>query len=314
MLLAVFLLSASLVRGDTSDNWCGASSNLCSTHYNGLTNLACGFCRSWTLASCIAGNVLRLNGLDSGALPGDSSSSRNYVAYASLDQPFDLTNGSAWSLQTLPSTVPNTREGALWPSQDNATIYSYGGRAPDAPDAPIDTSSLPQYNVASQSWSVPVGQTVEISRLVGGVQVNIPEAQVAYYLGGFQSELTSQAITDGQQHYATSMIEFNTTTKAIKTYAADSVLPAQYGALTYLPYGTDGILLFFGGEKPSSSVVEDCSNCTIVSEIVFVITILTVLEHLGSCVDIRQSKSDVARAEDCQHDHTQIGFLYFDSI
>lgn len=47
------------------------------------------------------------------------------------------------------------------------------------------------------------------------------------------------------------MLVFNTTTQEASQVNAPFA-PVQNGALVYLPYGDEGVLLFFGGENPSA--------------------------------------------------------------
>lgn len=102
-----FLLSLwwfALVAAQNND-WCSSSSILCGTSANVQTDLSCGVCRSWTYSANIAGNTLRMLGLDGGATAGDGNSNNTYMVYATLDTDFDLTNGKNWLLELLPSSV-----------------------------------------------------------------------------------------------------------------------------------------------------------------------------------------------------------------
>ncbi|QIX01679.1 hypothetical protein AMS68_007196 [Peltaster fructicola] len=257
-LLLACLASALLVQADST--WCTPGTNKCSFTGHILTDLSCGFCRTWTLSPSIASNTLRIVGLDGGSLPGDFSASNNYMVSTSLTAKFDLTDGTAWRMSVVPTSVPNVRDSAFWPSRDNSTIWQYGGRTPSS-DSILDSGVLPELAVSSYSWSTPVTD-VSLARLDAGVNVNVPDRQNAYYVGGYQDSTTSKTITDGLKHFATKMIAFNTTSASPNTLSAP-FLPVQNGAVTYLPYGKAGSLLYFGGETPSSATVTDCTDCQV---------------------------------------------------
>ena len=246
------------VQTSISQDWCDFSSIKCSTTNEVLTDLSCGWCRSWTIASNIANNKLRMVGIDGGALPGDGNASNNYMVEVSLDQSFDLTDGNAWRMSLLPESVPLTKDSALWSNSSNSTLLNYGGHAPGS-NVPNGTE-IASLDTSSNQWSV-VSTLISIQRLTDGASINVPESGKAYYIGGYQSNYTSSdSPDDGLLHYSTSMVQFDTDTNPPSTIDAP-FLPVQFGAASYIPVGS-GALLYFGGESPPTANVNDSSRCT----------------------------------------------------
>src|SRR6201999_3192158 len=113
-----------------AETWCKADTKIyCNITGNQLFDLSCGWCRSWTFASNIAGNKLRMVGLDGGALPGDGNATRDYMVEASLDEQFNLTDGKNWKLSLLPNGYPKLKGTTLWSNPSNSTLFTYGGHA-----------------------------------------------------------------------------------------------------------------------------------------------------------------------------------------
>ena len=252
-----FLLAC--IQTSIAQDWCDFSSIKCSTTDQVLTNLSCGWCRSWTFASNIANNKLRMVGLDGGALPGDGDASHNYMVEASLDQEFDLTDGNAWKMSLLPSSVPLTKGGALWSNTSNSTVLNYGGHAPGStvPNG-TDIASL---DTSSDQWST-VSTLISIQRLTNGASIDVAETGKAYYIGGWRSNVTSSdSPGDGLMHYSTSVVQLDTSTNA-PSLINSPFLPVQFGAASYIPVG-GGALLYFGGESPPTASINDTSTCTV---------------------------------------------------
>lgn len=243
--------------------WCSQGSYLCDAPYDPLkqTDLRCGICRSWTYSANIAGDELRLIGLDGGPLPGDGNGSHNYMVSTTLDRSFDLTNGSHWQLALLPSFMRSTRHGALWSSPDNSTIFAYGGRTP-APNPAQSGNELPTLDVSSEKWT-DQNSPISLYRLTDGADVNIPESQMAYYIGGFQDQTVStEAPSDGLAHYATSVAVFDTGTK-IPSLVDAPFLPIQNGAAFHVSIGT-GLLIYIGGESPHQPVLNQTGDTNMI--------------------------------------------------
>lgn len=121
------LLVLHFLRHASADEWCNPNTKFyCNTTGNQLIDLSCGWCRSWTFASNICGNKLRIVGLDGGALPGDGDPTRDYMVETSLDQEFNLTQGDKWKLSLIPQGYPKLKGGALWSNPSNTTLINYG--------------------------------------------------------------------------------------------------------------------------------------------------------------------------------------------
>jgi hypothetical protein len=196
-------------------------------------------------------------GLDGGSLPGDGNASRDYMVEASLDQSFDLTNGTNWKLSLLPRGFPKLKGSTLWSNPSASTIFSYGGQ--DLNEVVTNGNDIFTLNTTSNKWFIN-STLINTQRLTNGAAVNVPNLGKGFYIGGYQANYTSSsAPNDGLNHFATSMIQFDTVTKVSSLIDAP-FLPVQFGALSYIPIG-GGILLYFGGETPSTAnVVEDLED------------------------------------------------------
>ncbi|KAI9371697.1 hypothetical protein BJX61DRAFT_534554 [Aspergillus egyptiacus] len=212
-----------------------------------LSDLSRGFCRSWKFGATIADNVLYMNGLDGGIIPGDENSTNNYLVEVDLSRSLDLSDGSNYNLTLIPSDIPNLKDQALWSNRRNTTLYSYGGRG--ASNTSADEGAW-SYTLASGEWELLPG-SVKPVRLSYGAHVNVPELQAAYWVGGYQSSDTTPSITDDTKEYATNMLQFNTTTGEFSQLDAPFT-PVQEGALIYIPNRRLGTLIYFGGEVPST--------------------------------------------------------------
>jgi hypothetical protein len=254
--LSITFLPLSLAQESTSPSkyWCEDNGRtFCDSNGTILSDLSCGWCRSWTFASNIAGNKLRLIGLDGGALPGDGNATRDYMVEASLDEPFNLTDGTNWKLSVLPSGYPKLKGGALWSDPSNTTLFEYGGHSVDL-FAPNETD-IPTFKTRENKWSM-TSALITIQRLTTGTSVNVPDLGQAYYIGGYQSNYTSANVPrDGLSHYATSMLQFSTGSIGSVQFEAP-FLPAQFGAVAHIPLGDSDVLIYFGGETPNSQVLK----------------------------------------------------------
>ncbi|KAL3461828.1 hypothetical protein BJX64DRAFT_152016 [Aspergillus heterothallicus] len=189
-----------------------------------------------------------MNGLDGGIIPGDENSTSNYLVEVDLSRSLDLSDGSNYNLTVIPSDVPNLKDQALWSNRRNTTLYSYGGRG--ASNTSADEGAW-SYTVASGEWQLQPG-SIKPVRLSYGAHVNVLELQAAYWVGGYQSSDTTPSITDETKEYATSMLQFNTTTGEFSQLDAPFT-PIQEGALVYIPNRRLGTLVYFGGEVPSEA-------------------------------------------------------------
>ncbi|KAL4919697.1 hypothetical protein BDW62DRAFT_209634 [Aspergillus aurantiobrunneus] len=212
-----------------------------------LPDLSRGFCRNWKFGANIANDVLYMNGLDGGIVPGDNNGSNNYLVELNLSAPIDLGDGANYKLSTIPSNVPKLKDQALWANAANTTLFSYGGRGANGTSS---DDGVWTYNIADNSWRIQQ-TSVKPVRLVSGAYVNAPEIQASYWIGGLQDSDTTPSITDKTRTYATGMIQFNTTTQEFTLLDAPFT-PVQEGALVYLPVKKLGALIFFGGEVPSA--------------------------------------------------------------
>ncbi|EEP76020.1 conserved hypothetical protein [Uncinocarpus reesii 1704] len=216
-----------------------------------LVDLSEGFCRSYKFGSNIANNVLYLNGLDGGLIPADGDASTNlasiddYLVQLDLTRKFSVDVGSYYRMSLIDPAIPKLKDQALWSSQDNSTLYCYGGRGVSNTSA---DNGIWTYKTAEKTWQLQQA-SVRPVRLVKGAYVNAPRIQSAYWIGGYQSNDTSLAI-GSELIFAKGMIQLNTTTGELKEL--DSPFPGvQQGALVYVPVGELGILVFMGGEVPS---------------------------------------------------------------
>lgn len=80
--------------------------------------------------------------------------------------------------------------------------------------------------------------------------INVPAIEGAFWIGGFHSSGITTTGGDQTQDYAVGMLGFNTTTQ-VATQLDAPFAPVQEGALQYLPYGDQGLLVYLGGETPS---------------------------------------------------------------
>lgn len=248
----LLLFVSAYIQNSLAQGWCSFSSSKCEDTGEALKNLSCGWCRSWTFGTNIANNKLRMIGLDGGALPGDGNSSNNYMVELSLDQDVDISDGSAWQLTLLPSSVPKLKGSTLWSDSSNSTLFNYGGRSP-GPLVP-NGNDIPTLDTQSDQWSVAT-TLISIQRLAEGASVNALDINKAFYIGGYQSNFTStDAPSDGLLHYTTSMFQFDTNTNMPSQIDAP-FLPIQFGAASYIPVG-GGALVYFGGESPSTPTVK----------------------------------------------------------
>ncbi|RAK80039.1 uncharacterized protein BO72DRAFT_27003 [Aspergillus fijiensis CBS 313.89] len=211
-----------------------------------LTDLSGGFCRSYQFGVNIANDVLYMVDLDGGLVPDDGNSSHNYMLQLDLSQSFSMNDGANYKMSLVDAQIPVLKDQALWSSRDNSSLFLYGGRR--ASNISLD-EKVWKYEVQGGKWEVQETSAVPV-RYDGGVNVNVPELQSAYWLGGYQDSSTTTAITDSRRMYATSMVEFNTTTGEIAEIESP-VTPVQDGALVYIPVGEKGLLVFLGGETPS---------------------------------------------------------------
>ncbi|KAL4781755.1 hypothetical protein BJX76DRAFT_369608 [Aspergillus varians] len=211
-----------------------------------LNDLSGGFCRNWKFGATIANEVLYLNGLDGGIIPGDNNGSNNYLVELDLSTHVNLLNGANYKLSQIPPDVPKLKDQAFWSNRANTTLFSYGGRG--ANDTLAD-NEVWTYNISDGSWHIQK-TSVKPVRLLGGAYVDAPESQAAFWIGGYQSRDTTSSITDETKTYSTGMIQFNTTTEEFSLLESPFT-PVQEGALVYLPVGGQGVLIFFGGEVPS---------------------------------------------------------------
>ncbi|KAL2816667.1 hypothetical protein BJX63DRAFT_419866 [Aspergillus granulosus] len=178
-----------------------------------LSDLSGGFCRSWKFGATIVNDVLYLNGLDGGLIPGDGNSTNNYLVEVDLSDPLDLSDGANYNLSLIPSNVPSLKGQALWSNQRNTTLYSYGGLG--ANNILADEGAW-TYTLGNGEWELQSG-SIKPVRLSYGAQVNVPERQAAYWLSQLDAPFTS----------------------------------VQEGALVYIPTHRLGTLIYFGGEVPS---------------------------------------------------------------
>lgn len=253
----VFLIL--FVQRIIAQDWCSAGSNTCDSIGRVPSDLGCGFCRSWTFFSNIANNKLRMLGLDGGATASDGDPSNTYMVSAPLDRDFDLTDGAKWRLDLLPDSVPNVKGGALWSNPDNSTIFAYGGRAASELDVP-SSNDIPQLDTADDKWTVEQA-AIQLNRLTNGAPVNVPELGKAFYIGGWKDPtVVTDAPDDGLQHFAQSVAVFDTKGKSLSLVDAP-FLPVQNGAAFYIPVG-EGLLVYFGGEVPSSEAQESSDTVT----------------------------------------------------
>ena len=77
-----------------------------------------------------------------------------------------------------------------------------------------------------------------------------PDVQAAFWLGGYQSSDTSPLYDDDTKSYSDKMYQLNTTTGQF-TMLDSPYTAVEQGALVFLPFGDEGILVFMGGEVPS---------------------------------------------------------------
>lgn len=218
-----------------------------------LSDLSNGFYHSWKFGSVITNNILHLNGLDGGLLPGDSNANNTYLVNVDLTKAFNLSDGSAYKLSVIPTSVPNLKDQALWSSQDNSTLFAYGGRG--ASNTALD-NGVWEYDLKNQQWNL---QTTSVKpvRLEGGSHANAPSINAAFWVGGFQSSDTTPAITNATLEFATGMLRFNTSTQSVDSLPAPFT-PVQNGALNFLNIG-GGLLVYIGGETPEK---QDGANMT----------------------------------------------------
>ncbi|PGH11406.1 hypothetical protein AJ79_04907 [Helicocarpus griseus UAMH5409] len=184
-----------------------------------LTDLSKGFCRSYKFSANIAKGILYLTGLDGGLIPGDSYNLNNYIVELDLTRPFSVEDGSEYKMSLIDGKVPILKDQALWSDKQNTTLFAYGGRGP--------------------------------VRLSGGAHVNVSSIQSAFWIGGYQDSDTTPDIKDKTKIYTDDMIQFNTTSGAL-TQIESPITPVEQGALVHLPIGELGILIYFGGEVPST--------------------------------------------------------------
>ncbi|KAL3433351.1 hypothetical protein BDV09DRAFT_205396 [Aspergillus tetrazonus] len=198
-----------------------------------LADLFGGFCRNYKFGSNIVNNALYITGLNGGILPNGHNGSTNF------------------KLHLIPSGVPQLKDQALWASQANGTLFSYGGRGVSA--TPSD-DAVWTYKISEGSWEMQQGSVKPVWLAYGGLirtaYADAPEIQAAYWIGGYQDSNTTTSITDSTKKYASGMIQFNTTTEEYVVLDAPFT-PLQEGALVYLPVNSMGALLFFGGKVPS---------------------------------------------------------------
>lgn len=243
--------------------WCQPETKVyCKDTNKQLSDLSCGWCRSWTFASNIAGNKLRMVGLDGGALPGDGNATRDYLVEASLDHAFDLTDGENWKLSPLPSSYPKLKGSTLWSNPSNSTLFSYGGHSLEQ-IRNINIGGIMALDISSNRWNMPPPRTTT-PRMTGGASVSAPNLGKAFYIGGFQPQYVNhvnrgrRGSTERMNNHANSMVQFDTRTRAINLINAP-FLPVQFGAASYIPTGS-GALIYFGGETPPSQITKNYTD------------------------------------------------------
>ncbi|KAF2663653.1 hypothetical protein BT63DRAFT_460768 [Microthyrium microscopicum] len=245
----------------TTQEWCDRNPKFPTFPTNqSLNALSYGFCRSWTFSSIVTNDKLLMLGLDGGAVRGDGNNTRVYMVDTNLSAPFDLTDGTNWRLTSLPAEIHKFKGGVMWENSSNTTLFSYGGQFPGK-SAPKGNDFY-QYDVQNNRWSV-VSTLLSMQRLTDGASINVPELHKGFFLGGYQSKETTEDVPDdGLYRFATSMLSFDTNTNNPSMVDAP-FLPSQFGTVSYIPTSGGGVLVYFGGETPSSPAVDSVDGLNV---------------------------------------------------
>ncbi|KAJ5937351.1 hypothetical protein N7454_004651 [Penicillium verhagenii] len=211
-----------------------------------LSDLSGGWTRSYKFGVGIANSILYMVGLDGGLIPDDGDSDHHYLVTLDLTSSFSVNDGSNYKMTIVNDTVPAVKYQAFWASQDNSTMYMYGGLFVGNVS---NDNGIWTYTPNQKTWQSQQ-ESIIPARLVNGANTNAPAIQAAYWVGGYQASDTTTTITDSTMNYASGMIQLNTTT-GIYTSLAAPFTPVQDGSLSYIPVGDMGILVYIGGEVPS---------------------------------------------------------------
>ncbi|CAE7194317.1 hypothetical protein PTNB73_08640 [Pyrenophora teres f. teres] len=148
------------------------------------------------------------------------------------------------------SKVPSVSGGVLWPDQVNKIFYLFGGEYNNG-SVNSFSDGLWYYDTISNIWSqAPFdGSQTKISwPAFGGSAVT--EEGIAWYYGGYLNNKTVPN-WDGAPLMLNSLVSYDMT-KRTWTNNTEGIARAE-GTLQYIPAGSRGMLIYFGGRETSAS-------------------------------------------------------------
>ncbi|KAI9851624.1 MAG: hypothetical protein M1838_003218 [Thelocarpon superellum] len=157
------------------------------------------------------------------------------------------------------SAVPSVEGGILWADDVNKIFYLFGGQYQNAPDR----FSLWAYDTLFDKWTQPDNPAEQIERVSYGAGVAVNETGLAYYYGGWLSNLSVPA-WDGQAMATSGLVQYDMVQDVWTNSTGPDGVGRAEGQMVYIPASDGGMLIYFGGISTpfgnESVVGEDMSN------------------------------------------------------
>lgn len=181
-----------------------------------------------------------------------------------IDLSTDWTNTSLTPVQTeRPPALYARSNQALWYDEERNIIYAFGGDNLEEQSPPPPSDSIRSFTPNGNGG----GNWTEVLGVVGrkpfpsnmhGTSSGMytSDDKDAYYVGGFISERTSptSSTPETEAYHNPGLLRLNFETITL-TNSSDSGLAFDFGVLLNAPvYGSDGVLLSFGGGKKNAVV------------------------------------------------------------
>ncbi|KAL0931906.1 cell wall anchored protein [Colletotrichum truncatum] len=202
-------------------------------------------CRRWGQQATVVDNKLYIDGGFS-TIGGDINSNTSYKEFLWQNLTSETPNDQPPPVNrdiVKNNTVPNLNGGALWGDSINKRIYLFGGEYNYSPPSPV---VLWSYDILNNRWDTHGAPPV--NRVSYGSSVAIDKVGEAYYYGGWLSKQTVPNWT-GPPVATTGLVKYvmdSDTWYNTSDSGPDTTRRAE-GSLQYIPAGTEGLLVYFGG-------------------------------------------------------------------
>lgn len=172
-----------------------------------------------------------------------------WLGYHDLDNL--TTTSEAWPVLNLsphkdPNVIPTVHGGVLWGDTVNKRFYVFGGADTSGPRATDFT--LLSYDTAYDKWddfgTPKLTATLNISSY--GAGVGISQTGQGYYYGGWIGNDTMKGWGPNKT-MSSSFYKFEYDTNKTSSPNPPDKLPRAEGAMTWIPAGDTGLLVYMGG-------------------------------------------------------------------